>query len=257
MDQRLTVNTYDTDKSQLYLNNYENHFGHMADRPIRLLELGVHKGGSLLMWKDYFTRGEIAGLDVKPVEVEDKSGRIRVYAGDQRDTQLLDRIGRQCAPDGFDIVIDDASHIAAFTKVSFWHLFEHHLKPGGVFVIEDWRVGYWDAWPDGASFEPGSEAKSGWLGRLRRRPNGHLPSHCYGMVGLIKELMDELGIDAITNPARNGRPPQRVPRFRHMEIFPGQVFVVKATEHDAELVRSQLTGVAVPLNKSAVIRSNG
>ena len=41
MDQRLTVNTYDTDKSQLYLNNYENHFGHMADRPIRLLELGA------------------------------------------------------------------------------------------------------------------------------------------------------------------------------------------------------------------------
>jgi hypothetical protein len=34
----------------------------------------------------------------------------------------LDRIAGERAPDCFDIIIDDASHIAEFTKISFWHL---------------------------------------------------------------------------------------------------------------------------------------
>jgi hypothetical protein len=42
-------------------------------------------------------------------------------------------------------VIDDASHLIAPTRVSFNLLFPR-LRPGGVFVIEDWSgVHHWDA----------------------------------------------------------------------------------------------------------------
>lgn len=238
MHKRLDATGYDTDKSALYLKNYEEHFQHLADKDIKLLELGVYKGGSLFLWRDYFTNGTIVGLDVKPCQIDDPTGRIHVYQGFQEDCALLNRIGQETAPDGFDIIIDDASHIGRLTKISFWHLFDNHLKPGGSYVIEDWRTGYWAVWPDGKQYMPASHQSvflkklaDGLLSRKRR-----FPSHSYGMVGVIKELVDELGMDMITNPNRNGITPQRYPKFRKMEITPGQVFIVKATDRDRELM---------------------
>jgi hypothetical protein len=216
-------------------------------------------------------------MDLNPVGIDDPSGRIAIYRGDQRDLQLLDRMARECAPDGFDIIIDDASHIAKCTKISFWHLFDN-LRPGGYYVIEDWRVSYWEGAEDGARYEwpeptqarpikfspteepkaqfpnfverisrrgkklldaVGMETFTGTAARLYRNvkcESRRFPSHDYGMVGLIKQLMDELGMDAITSPERNGPPPQRFPKFQRMEVCPGQVFIVKATEQDDGLI---------------------
>ncbi|HYY94550.1 MAG TPA: hypothetical protein VE713_08535 [Pyrinomonadaceae bacterium] len=91
---RLDASGYDTDKAAHthYLRNYEEYFRGLVDKEIRLLELGVLKGGSLLLWRDYFARGIVAGLDLNPVEIEDPTGRVRVYTGGQQDTELLDRI---------------------------------------------------------------------------------------------------------------------------------------------------------------------
>jgi hypothetical protein len=48
--------------------------------------------------------------------------RIRFYQGSQDDEALLDPLAKECAPDGFDIVIDDASHIGKLARVSFCNL---------------------------------------------------------------------------------------------------------------------------------------
>jgi len=67
----------------------------------------------------------------------------------------------ETAPEGFDIIIDDCSHIGEFTAVSFWHLFDRHLKPGGLYVIEDWGTGYMRGTPDGrACVPPGRSHRS-------------------------------------------------------------------------------------------------
>lgn len=60
---------YDTDKAAHahYLRNYEGHFKHLVGRDVRLPELGVYHGGSLLLWRDYFERGTVVGLDLNPV----------------------------------------------------------------------------------------------------------------------------------------------------------------------------------------------
>src|SRR3712207_7793934 len=140
---RLNAEGYDTDKARHlhYLRNYEEFFRGLRERDVRLLELGVYRGGSLLLWRDYFPRGLVVGLDVEPVTVEDPSGRVRVYQGRQEDTELLDRVARECAPEGFDIIIDDCAHIGELAQISFWHLFEHHLKRGGLYRSEERRVG--------------------------------------------------------------------------------------------------------------------
>ncbi|MGI9067165.1 MAG: class I SAM-dependent methyltransferase [Pyrinomonadaceae bacterium] len=259
MTNRLDASSYDTDKAlhAHYLRSYEQYFGKLQDREVRLLELGVYKGGSLLLWRDYFQKGLIVGLDLNPIQLADPSGRIRTYAGQQQDTSLLDRIGAETAPGGFDVIIDDCSHIGELTRISFWHLFDNHLKPGGLYVIEDWSTGYWDSWFDGVSFQPRQENgfspglfrfrslmarvyRSSLATRvplaqklvvgLKRVINGRqFRSHDYGLVGFIKELVDECGMADITRPDL-GKPPQRRSKFQEMRISPGQVFIIKASE---------------------------
>ena len=58
MGQNLIAYKYDTDKSQLYLNNYKRYFQSLADQDVKLLEIGINKGGSLLMWRDFFRNGK-------------------------------------------------------------------------------------------------------------------------------------------------------------------------------------------------------
>jgi SAM-dependent methyltransferase len=245
---------YDTDKLDLtYLENYAEHFRPLLGKEVKLLELGVFKGGSLLLWRDYFKSGTIVGLDIEPCVVDDPSGRIRIYRGGQADTALLDRIAEETAPEGFDIIIDDCSHMGEFSRVSFWHLFERHLKPGGIYSIEDWGTGYWGDWPDGKRYAhrawPSKAFKSasrlaGFFEAMRGRKLGargmsrlyrlacykqRFPNHDYGMVGFIKQLVDEAGMGDATDPSR-GIKPHRPSKFRKLEITHGQAIVIKAKD---------------------------
>jgi hypothetical protein len=83
---------YDTDQAghSHYHQNYEEHFQSLHDKEVKLLELDVFKGGSLLLWRDYFPCGTIVGLDLNRVELADDSGSIRLYQGAQQDIALLD-----------------------------------------------------------------------------------------------------------------------------------------------------------------------
>lgn len=175
--------SYDTDKSPAYLARYEREFGNLFDQPITLLELGVQRGGSLYLWRDLLPQAQIAGLDLNEIPVEDTTGRLHVYQGYQQDPAVLDRIRRDVAPDdGFDVILDDASHLGLYTAQSFWHLFPRHLKPGGVYVIDDWGSAYWPDWADGHAFTGSREtlgdfthagpAAPGRVEQARRRVRG-------------------------------------------------------------------------------------
>jgi hypothetical protein len=74
---RLDASNYDTDKAAHthHLRNYEEYFRPPLDRDVRPPELGVLKGGSLLLWRDYFERGVIAGLDLNPASASGTSSR--------------------------------------------------------------------------------------------------------------------------------------------------------------------------------------
>lgn len=246
---------YDTDKAihAHYLRNYEHFFSELRGRDVKLLELGIKAGGSLLLWRDYFARGLIVGLDIEPAAVVDPTGRVRTYQGMQQDTALLDHIARETAPDGFDIIIDDCAHIGVLARASFWHLFDKHLKSGGVYVIEDWGTGYWDEWVDGVRYSPYRRALNPSLyrltrvlARMRQSGLGRMPlarsvlswgkaavlklqyhSHDYGMVGFVKELVDELGAADIAR-GQFGSAPHRESKFLEMRLAQSHLFVVKA-----------------------------
>lgn len=225
----MKINHYETDKDFAYLQNYEKFFRPLKNQKIKLLELGVFQGGSLLLWRDYFRKGILVGLDIEPVKVDDSSGKIKIYQGLQQDCVLLDQIRHQCAPDGFNIIIDDTSHLGELTQTSFWHLFINHLKPGGIYVIEDWGTGYWDSWPDGHHYETiQNSIKQTIENKVNdyQEPKKAFHSHTYGMVGFIKTLIDEIGMADITKPGL-GIEPFQDSAISSVHIYFGQVFIIK------------------------------
>ncbi len=58
---------YGTDKSSVslnYLNKYDLFLKKFHNEKITLLELGVNKGASIMIWKEYFCKAEIVGVDI-------------------------------------------------------------------------------------------------------------------------------------------------------------------------------------------------
>lgn len=135
MELGVELSACDTDKSSGYMANYEREVGHLRSERITILELGVQRGGSLLLWRDLFPEALIAGLDLNLVQIQDDTGRIRVFQGYQQDEKTLEAMARDIAPNGFGVIIDDASHLGGYTAASFRCLFPRHLKPGGVYVM--------------------------------------------------------------------------------------------------------------------------
>jgi len=232
---QLETGRYDSDKiSNGYLERYDPVLSPWLDKEIVLLELGVRTGGSLLLWRDYFPLATVVGVDIKLPADFTPGERIHTREGNQADRPFLSSVAEEFASGGFDIIIDDASHIAELTGVSFWHLFEHHLRPGGLYVIEDWGTGYWDDWPDGRSLDLETYRRpAGWRRRIwsriarRLRLKMRWPGHAHGMPALIKQLVDEQAAADVTRRRWEGTPTRRS-YFERMIITPSIVFIQKA-----------------------------
>jgi len=154
---------YDSDKwnCHWYTPHYHRHFQHLRRKPITLLEIGVGGyisptvgGFSLRMWKEYFPKATIVGLDYyykKPLDED----RIITEQGDQADPKVFEALAEKYGE--FDIIIDDGSHNSAKTVSSF-HLGWPLLKKDGIYVIEDLQTSYWPQF--GGSSDPDADFTS-------------------------------------------------------------------------------------------------
>lgn len=83
---QLNLAAYDTDKTTHgYLDLYDPILAPWIGKEIKLLEIGIHKGGSLQLWRDYFPRGTILGIDLRLPARSAPGERIRVLEGNQAD----------------------------------------------------------------------------------------------------------------------------------------------------------------------------
>lgn len=127
-----------------YFEIYEAYFRRYRDRPIRMLEIGVFRGGSLRMWKEYFhPDSTIVGIDVDKScaahEIADRNVYVRI--GSQADPNFLAEVNGEFGP--FDIILDDGSHKTHHQIISFGALFRNALKDGGCYMVEDVHTNYW------------------------------------------------------------------------------------------------------------------
>ncbi len=121
-----------------FLPRYEQLFMPLRDKPITLLEIGIggyrdplRGGGSLRMWGEFFPNGRIVGLDINHKQLEMPSNTC-IHTGSQTDTVTLDSLISEHG--GFDIVIDDASHVTEKTIATFEWLWSGTRL---LYIVED------------------------------------------------------------------------------------------------------------------------
>jgi hypothetical protein len=145
------------------------------------------------MWRDAFPRATVIGVDADPPDL-DLGRRVHIIRGDQTDAALMQRVRETHAPEGFDVIVDDASHFGITTARSLQVLYSEHLRPGGLYCIEDWGTGYMPDWYDGgeiASILDVSHLDSSTTSMQAEIATPiPMPSHDLGAVGLIKRLVD-------------------------------------------------------------------
>jgi hypothetical protein len=145
---------FGTDKwgSHWYTQHYQRYFAPLRKKRLNILEIGVGGyersdagAGSLRMWKAYFRRSRIVGIDLYDKRHLSEH-RIDIRRCDQTDSEALTRLSKEYK--GFDIIIDDGSHINEDVIRTFRMLFPM-LRQDGIYVVEDTQTAYWPTWGGG------------------------------------------------------------------------------------------------------------
>ena len=101
---------------------------------------GYKPGGSLRAWRDYFPNGDIHGIDPQTDTQFDDEERITTHFGNSMDVQdlesLVNNIEDASKFEGFDIILDDGSHIGEDQLKTLENYYKL-VKPGGKYIIED------------------------------------------------------------------------------------------------------------------------
>lgn len=139
------------DKWVHYFPIYTRHLERFRGKPVRVLEIGVYRGGGLGMLSKYLgPSAHIVGLDVDDAAVKAVAGRFPVVLGDQEDPEVLIALNEKYGP--FDIVIDDGGHTMRQQIVSIETLYPL-LNDGGVYLVEDCHTSYWPSFGGGLETE--------------------------------------------------------------------------------------------------------
>lgn len=116
-----------------YGDMYTKILGRFRYTHARLLEIGVMTGASLHGWRRFLGPFcSIEGIDINLDRVRHFDGKITRCDG----TDLSELSELEDWRSGWDIIIDDGSHLLADQIKSFELLFPK-LNPGGIYVIED------------------------------------------------------------------------------------------------------------------------
>ncbi|MFN7307814.1 MAG: class I SAM-dependent methyltransferase [Acetobacteraceae bacterium] len=130
-----------------YIPLYDRYFSKFRGRPLRFLEIGVSKGGSLQMWRKYFGPAAILyGIDINPLCKRLEGSDFQVRIGSQNDAAFLNSVVQEMG--GVDVVLDDGSHQMAHIRASLMCLFPK-LSEGGIYFIEDLHTAYWPSFGGG------------------------------------------------------------------------------------------------------------
>ncbi len=118
-------------------------------RPRFIIELGIYKGGSVALLSELADPEKIVAFELSAqrapalteyIEKHRRAATVRPHFGvDQADRARIATITeKEFGDNALDLVIDDASHLYDQSLASFEVLFPR-VRPGGLYLIEDWR----------------------------------------------------------------------------------------------------------------------
>ena len=127
-----------------YTPYYDRHIGPLRNKKnLKILEIGISRGASLLLWRVAFPKAQIFGVDKDNDAGQLIKGkdRINIMIGNESDEGFMKMVA-QNGP--YDIVIDDGSHRCEHQQMVFRALWPITKS---VYVIEDLRGGsYLNKW---------------------------------------------------------------------------------------------------------------
>jgi hypothetical protein len=134
-----------TKTDKIYAHHYERYYERFLS-PLRtvsnfkMLEIGFLFGQSFEMWKQYFPLAKIYFME----PTKGTSYPESRFKGDSSNTEDLSRLldEKHCRGE-LDLIIDDGAHHPQHQITAFEYLFQHGLKPGGIYIIEDIETSYW------------------------------------------------------------------------------------------------------------------
>jgi len=143
---------YDTDKSSQrnnisdirhchpYTLFYDGLFKNKKDEVLKIAELGILDGSSILMWKEYFINSEIYGFEYNNNFINNFKNN---FDNDRITLSNIDVTDKCSIKDAFsnlnilyDIIIDDTTHQFE-DQIRVIENTYKYLKPGGILIIED------------------------------------------------------------------------------------------------------------------------
>jgi cephalosporin hydroxylase len=130
-----------------YFEIYERHLARFRNREVTIVEIGVFKGGSLQMWKQYFgPKARIFGIDIDPACAAFAEESVEVLIGSQEDRDFLRSLKERIPV--VDVLIDDGGHTMNQQIATFEELFPH-VASDGVYLCEDLHTSYWPGYGGG------------------------------------------------------------------------------------------------------------
>lgn len=192
-----------------YLPYYERHLGPRRFDRMVVFEIGVGgyesraPTGSLAMWRDFFVRSTIVGLDIEEKEVA-LGNRVKFERANQADvSELAGVVTRHGAP---DVVIDDGSHVGSDIRASFEFLWPK-MSSGSVYVIEDLSTSYYPSY--------GGD-------------NPPPPSSAVGLLTEVADSVQALDVTFEAYPSWGVRADPAYSSVLALHVHPGIAFIVKA-----------------------------
>lgn len=150
------ANMYCTDKGTTqppchgFSEIYDDYLVAKRDETAKVLEIGIDRGGSLRMWRDYFPNAFIHGIDVQTWQFFEED-RIKTHFANQSSKTELEHVISKTGTN-IDLIVDDGSHDVIYQQISFGVLFKH-LKKGGIYIIEDLHTSFLDEWLKNHNFD--------------------------------------------------------------------------------------------------------
>jgi len=137
--------------SQMVRRKFQSYQQQQKQQTIVMLEIGLgcgdyagKPGGGVGAWMHFLNVSGIIKLELHSMEFNEKCGTewakkhldVHFHVGDQSNKEDLLRVVKSSSKSGFDIIVDDGSHVNSHQIFTLESLYPF-LLPGGVYVIED------------------------------------------------------------------------------------------------------------------------
>jgi hypothetical protein len=129
-----------THKHSAYFDAYPNLLAPYVGKSVTLVEVGLFKGGSLFMWREFLgSQARIIGIDIEPTAVKWRQFGFEIFIGDQEDPKFWEEFF--CSVGQVDVLVDDGGHENTQQISTVVNTIDF-IRDGGLLIIEDTHCSY-------------------------------------------------------------------------------------------------------------------